>query len=113
MLSEEFRNLKILDFHFLYFFVSGFSASVLDQWKKYYPHSEESVKTIAHKLSKFDRGPDPDLDANGVKITPKGRVMWSQIMLNNLQEAKKIATDKVSNIDCAFLEECKYISLIS
>ena len=75
--------------------LSGFSASVLDQWRKYYPHSEESVKTIAHKLSKFDRGPDPDLDANGVKITSKGRVMWSQIMLNNLQEAKKIATEKV------------------
>ena len=80
-----------LRFHTL----SGFSASVLDQWRKYYPHSEESVKTIAHKLSKFDRGPDPDLDANGVKITSKGRVMWSQIMLNNLQEAKKIATEKV------------------
>ena len=89
-------------FPYFYFFVSGFSASVLDQWKKYYPHSEESVKTIAHKLSKFDRGPDPDLDANGVKITPKGRVMWSQIMLNNLQEAKKIATDKVSDIDSEF-----------
>jgi hypothetical protein len=68
---------------------------VLDQWKKYYPHTEESVKTIAHKLSKFDRGPDLDLDANGVKITPKGRVMWSQIMLNNLQEAKKLATERV------------------
>ena len=110
MLSvKSFRNLI---FRFFYFFVSGFSASVLDQWKKYYPHSEESVKTIAHKLSKFDRGPDPDLDANGVKITPKGRVMWSQIMLNNLQEAKKIATDKVSDIDSEF-SRGMYISLIS
>ena len=86
----------------------GFSASVLDQWKKYYPHSEESVKTIAHKLSKFDRGPDPDLDANGVKITPKGRVMWSQIMLNNLQEAKKLATERCNpgeTIGVAWKEE--------
>ena len=99
MLSE---TSNLLNLYFIHFFVSGFSASVLDQWKKYYPHSEESVKTIAHKLSKFDRGPDPDLDANGVKITPKGRVMWSQIMLNNLQEAKKIATDKVNNICCTF-----------
>ena len=77
-------------------FISGLSAAVLDQWKKSYPHTAESVKTIAHKLSKYDRGPDPDLDANGVKITSKGRVMWSQIMLNNLQEAKRIATERVS-----------------
>ena len=73
----------------------GFSTCVLDEWRKFYPQTEESNKTIGYKLAKFDRGPDTDVDEKGVKITPKGRIMWSQIMLNNLQLAKKRAMERV------------------
>ena len=67
----------------------------MDEWRKFYPQTEESNKTIGYKLAKFDRGPDTDVDEKGVKIAPKGRIMWSQIMLNNLQLAKKRAMERV------------------
>ena len=76
----------------------GFSASVLEEWKKFYPNTEETNKTIGYKLAKFDRGPDKDVDERGVKITAKGRIMWSQMMLNNLQVAKQNAIKKVESL---------------
>lgn len=82
------------------FIVAGFSTCVLDEWRKFYPHTEESNKTIGYKLAKYDRGPDTDVDEKGVKITAKGRIMWSQIMLNNLQVAKQRAMKRVGH--CIF-----------
>lgn len=63
---------------------------MLDEWRKLYPNSEETVKTIAFKLSKYDRGPGEHCD-RVVKMSPSGRIMWSPQMLQKLQEARQVA----------------------
>ena len=49
-----------------------------------------------YKLAKYDRGPDPDVDDRGVKITAKGKIKWSQTMLGNLQLSRQRALKKVA-----------------
>ena len=65
----------------------GLASLALEEWKKHYPNSEETNKTIGFKLAKYDRGPDSEK----VKISPSGRIVWSPQMLQKLQEARQIA----------------------
>ena len=66
---------------------------MLDEWRKFYPKSEETNKTISFKLAKFDRMPE---EVNvGFKVTPKGRTVWSQTMLKHLAEARRLAMEEV------------------
>ena len=72
---------------------SGFAASVLQEWKRFYPNSEETNKTISFKLAKYDRMPEEE--SVGIKITPNGRTVWSQVMLKHLADARKSAIEEV------------------
>ena len=55
-----------------------------------------SMPPTGYKLAKYDRGPDPDVDDRGVKITSKGKIKWSQTMLGNLQLSRQRALKKVA-----------------
>ena len=55
-----------------------------------------SMHPTGYKLAKYDRGPDPDVDDRGVKITSKGKIKWSQTMLGNLQLSRQRALKKVA-----------------
>ena len=55
-----------------------------------------SMHPTGYKLAKYDRGPDPDVDDRGVKITAKGKIKWSQTMLGNLQLSRQRALKKVA-----------------
>jgi hypothetical protein len=66
----------------------------LQEWKRFYPNSEETNKTISFKLAKYDRIPEEE--NFGVKVTPKGRTVWSQVMLKHLSDARKTAIEEVS-----------------
>jgi hypothetical protein len=46
---------------------SGFAAAVLEEWKRFYPSSEETNKTISFKLAKYDRIPEEE--TVGVKVS--------------------------------------------
>jgi hypothetical protein len=37
----------------------------------------------------------PEEDNVGIKITPKGRTVWSQMMLKHLADARKLAIEEV------------------
>ena len=65
----------------------GLSTLVLEEWKKQYPESEETNKTIGFKLAKYDRGPESER----VKISATGRIFWSPQMLQKLQETRIMA----------------------
>ena len=65
---------------------------VLEEWRKHYPNSEETNKTIGFKLAKYDRGPESEK----VKVTPSGRISWSPQMLAKLQETRLIAQELVA-----------------
>ena len=45
---------------------------------------------MAFKLAKYDRNPEDE-----VRVTPKGRTVWSQVMLKHLAEARKLAIEEV------------------
>jgi hypothetical protein len=74
--------------------LSGFAAAVLQEWRRSYPKSEETNKTISFKLAKYDRLPEED-NFVGIKVTPKGRTVWSQVMLKQLSDARKAAIEEV------------------
>ena len=65
----------------------GLASKALEEWRKHYPNSEETNKTIGYKLAKYDRGPD----SIKLKISPSGRIVWSPQMLQKLQEARQTA----------------------
>jgi hypothetical protein len=44
-------------------------------------------------LAKYDRTPEEE--NVGIKITPKGRTVWSQVMLKHLADARKSAIEEV------------------
>lgn len=69
----------------------GLSSTVLEEWKRHYPNSEETNKTIGFKLAKYDRGP-----VEKVKVSPSGRIFWTPIMLQKLQETRQIAQSLVA-----------------
>ena len=75
-------------------FSLGFAAVVLQEWKRFYPNSEETNKTISFKLAKYDRIPEEE-NFVGIKVTPKGRTVWSQVMLKQLSDARKSAIEEV------------------
>jgi hypothetical protein len=79
---------------------SGFAAAVLQEWKRFYPNSEETNKTMGFKLAKYDRMPDEENVA--IRVTPKGRTVWSQVMLKHLAEARKLAIEEVSHSEFRF-----------
>jgi hypothetical protein len=68
---------------------------VLDEWRRHYPDSEETNKTIGFKLAKYDRGPGPEVDEARVKVSASGRIMWTPVMLHKLQEARQLALSMV------------------
>ena len=66
---------------------------VLKEWRRSYPKSDESIKSISVKFAKFDRNPD----RAGLSRADSDGIVWEGQLVKDLLRSKITAEQKVIN----------------
>ncbi len=73
----------------------GFSVATLREWQRIYPNSDENIKSISVKFSKYDRKferqSNDDVPTEGIR----SRNTWTPAMISGLQKSRQMAECKV------------------
>ena len=64
---------------------------MLREWKRLNPKSDESIKSISVKFSKFDRFPD----RVGPSKADKDGIIWTDELVADLENSRRNAEEKV------------------
>ncbi len=68
--------------------------AALREWQSIYPRSEENIKSISVKFSKYDKKFEKSFDDDDVADV--SRSTWSPAMINALQKSRRLAEQKVN-----------------
>ena len=68
-----------------------FAKMLLESWKEHFPDSQETTRSLAMKLSNYDRC----LQKKEL-VTKAGRVNWSQTMIKNVKVTRDEALNKLT-----------------